>query len=142
MRESNYTLEDFNAVRGYGIQDIIVLRRYPKSLAYKDLPIGALEGLQASLAVRLATQYEDIADLRRLEVLTVPDPVSAEEMGDRLGDWIVRLHWAFSLTWDAEVEDEPLGDPFTITGINADLWREYIDESDSILDTTLDITGA
>lgn len=133
LRDVNYTTEQLNSVRGYGIQDIIIVRRYPKTIAYNDLPIAAMEGLHCSLSVRLATEVEDIADLTRLEVLTVADPVHLEEMGDRLGDWILRLHWAFSITFYAEVED-PTGVPIEIKGIDLGIYRENLDGTESVLD--------
>lgn len=139
LQNVKYELEDFRTVKGHAVQEFYIFKRFPRELAYSDLPLAALEGLHSTLSIRLVHDYKDIADIYRLEFVPVEKPVSIVETGEDRGTWIIELTWSFDITWYAEPETGAVVEPFNISQLNVNLWRDgYADDTaDGVSDPAL-----
>lgn len=139
LQNVKYELEDFRTVKGHAVQEFYIVKRFSRELAYSDLPLAALEGLHSTLAIRLVHDYKAIADIDLLEFVAVEKPVSIVETGEDRGTWIIEITWAFEITWDAEPEAGAVVEPFNISRLNVNLWRDgYSDDTtDGVSDPSL-----
>lgn len=135
LQNVKYELEDYRTVKGKAIQEFYIVKRFPRELAYSDLPLAALEGLHSTLAIRLVHDYKAIADIDQLEFVAVETPVSIVETGEDRGTWIIEVSWSVEITWDAEPEDGAVVQPYDLKQLNINLWR------DSLSDDTTDLVS-
>lgn len=135
LQNVKYELEDYRTVKGKAIQEFYIVKRFPRELAYSDLPLATLEGLHSTLAIRLVHDYKAIADIDLLEFVAGEKPVSIVETGEDRGTWIIEVTWSFEITWDAEPEDGAVVQPYDMKQLNIKLWR------DSLKDDTTDLVS-
>lgn len=131
LRDVHYNLDSPTQVTGKATQEFYIVKRLSRKLLYASLPLAHLEGLHASLSIRLVHDYSAIADIRNLEFAQVEHPVSVTETGEEQGSWLIELAWAFEIAWDAEPEDGAVVQPFTLNRLNLNLWRDHLDDDTS-----------
>lgn len=126
---------------GEAIQHVYILARYPGTMQYNDLPLATLEGLYCTLILHcelensklVATTAPAVPLLQSLATMRVDFPLKVEELSYANKDWLVVLHLALKLTWNAEPE-VPL-DVILLNGIDLEVWRSTLK---AIPDATLD----
>lgn len=137
LRQVTYRTDSPSYITASGVQDFLLTKRFPDGLAYKDLPLGAIEGIHQTLAMRLLKDFRSIhADIIDLDMVKVETPVALSEVGDKIGEWLVELTWSFELSWYAEAEI-PIYAPQAIDRISLGLWRENLAGASSTLDQLL-----
>lgn len=122
---------------GKAEQWFFLLARFPYDIPYKDLPIGALEGLHASMCLRLLWNWSRIRDttgrqgydpykplLSGLAVIESDYPVKVSEDSYENRDWLIQLTWKTVITFEAEPE-EPI-DPILLTHLDIDVYRSTL----------------
>lgn len=108
-----------------GVQEIYIGYRYDAK-DYKDLPIGALEGLYATALLRLVGFYSGLGV--RCNVLQDEVPISAKESQD---GYEVYLVFALEVTIPFEPE-QALGKP-EVQSISMNIYRQALDNTSSSL---------
>lgn len=109
------------------VQDIVLTIRYRADTKYSDLPLNRMEALAIAIQTRLAREYGDLGDLVKLDVLSLPAPITVSEYGDGLADWLVQLAFAVEIGWNPEIEQGlfPARPPLpAITSIESGLYTE------------------
>lgn len=81
------------------VQDIYLTSKYNGDIKYDLLPIGQLEQTYITLQRKLTLEYQSIAPLTRIEVITVPDCIQVIEDGQELADWLVTLILSCKISW-------------------------------------------
>lgn len=107
------------------IQEVYIGYRY-NSIDYKDLPIGAIEGLYATALLRLIAFYTSLGI--RASVVSDEVPITAKESQDGYEVYTV---YALELFIPLEPE-ESLGAP-EVQSINMNIYRQALDDSSSSL---------
>lgn len=137
LRQVSYLTDSPSYIKASGVQDFVLTKRFPDGLAYKDLPLGAIEGIHQTLSMRLLKDFRSIhPDLIDLDMVKVEVPVALSEVGDKIGEWLVELTWTFEATWYAEAEVE-ISKPHNITQVSLGLWRESLAANGATLDQLL-----
>lgn len=123
----NVTYSNEGQPVGRGDQHIYLLLRYPSELMYYQLPLAELEGVHSSVSQRLLLDSSSIAPILTLELPENNTPVRVSELGENRGEWLIELHWVFSISWLAELETNYQYDPsITINSVSGSLWRQSI----------------
>lgn len=125
-------------------QDIYITTRYRGDTKYDQLPLGSLEQLYSAVAQRLVLTFTDIAPLRALELVAVPECISVVEYGDDMADWLVTLMFSVNISWVPDKTPLP-GDPASpvenINAVNISLFREKINSDNHLDPATRDKYG-
>lgn len=129
-------IKNYEADDGYhstATQDVYISTRYDRSLAYYQLPINVVEGTYCTLMQQLIKEQQGIADLIEVIINPSEDAIAIGELGDDRGDWIITMKMIITIRFviTPEVEDDRTLYPHKI---NLGLYREYLDESDRVLD--------
>jgi hypothetical protein len=147
LKDIHHDLDSPLSVIGSAVQDIYILQRHSRDTKYIDLPLGELEGLYSTLAIRLVHDWEMIIPetslepgtqgLIKLELNSLDAPISLEESGDGLGEWLVRLHWQLAIQWVADPELGAVVEPYQPQSIGINIRRTWLTGMTSVLDFTL-----
>lgn len=109
---------------GKGVQGLMLSTRFAATNGYHTLALPVLEGLYQTLSLRITHDYQQIhPDIQGLSTRVVEQPITLEEVGDNLGDWIVTLEWEFAVSWYADQEASSYLQP----GVNTDELTKPLD---------------
>ena len=146
LTDVEYTRSPPDIVQSSATQHLYLLARYNGETPYRDLPIGALEGLHSNLSLHCLLEHSKLTDatlptiplLISLSAAKVSQPVRVEELSYANKDWLAVVEFVFDIAWYGEPETT-IG-TILLQGLNLEVYRSTIaDINTATLDITLNL---
>lgn len=124
-----------------GTVEIWVTTVLDGNVAYRNLSIGALEGLYQSVAIKLLKAYKNIdPGILELSINTLSIPINVVELPDTQDLWEIQMCWSVEIVALAEAEVGQELPPIPFQTIKAGIYRSKLEDiQDKTLDYKLDV---
>lgn len=132
LRDVDYRRDNGITLVMTATQDFIVTQRLPSELAFKDLPLAAIEGYYTTLAIAFMANYSDIhEDVQELNFNQIEQPISIAEVAEDANDWIVDIKWSIRVQILVEPEEGYIIEPFELRQLTANVYRDSLADDTS-----------